>query len=94
MTRGPLEWQFGYAEIADLCDVTPNAIAQAVRRENLVPDDLLSVATYLAAHGSEEVRLEIVTAFARMGNYRYAGRPKGEASRPAKKAKKKKKQRG
>ncbi len=75
MARPTFEWTFGYADIAKLCGISSNAVSKAVSRGNLVPDDLLSVATFLAAHGREEVRLEIVTAFARMGNYQYQGRP-------------------
>lgn len=75
MARPVFQWTFGYTDIAKLCGVSTNAVSQAVSRGNLAPDDLLSVATFIAAHGEEEVRIEIMTAFARMGNYQYPGRP-------------------
>ena len=90
MARPTFEWTFGYADIAKLCGVHPNTVSKAVSRGNLVPNDLLSVATYLAAHGQEDVRVEIVTAFARMGQYTYRGRPASTLTTATKKATKKK----
>lgn len=91
MARPIFEWRFGYEDIARLCGVSQNAISKAVSRGLLRPDDLLSVCTYIAAHADEDVRMEIVTAFARMGNYQYRGRPKSVLTTATKKKLAKKK---
>ena len=76
MGRPKHTYSFGYDEIADLTGISNNAVSKAVARELLDPDDLLSVAAYIAAHGTEGARMEIMQALIRSGDYIYRGRPK------------------
>jgi len=54
------KFYYDYATLAELTGMTPAGISQHVSRGNLKPHDLVSVAAFLARHGSEDVRLEII----------------------------------
>lgn len=51
---------FDYNDLVRLTGMTHSGISKHVGRGNLNPNDLVSVASFLARHGTEEVRLEIV----------------------------------
>ena len=75
MGRPKLVYTYGLDEIADTCGQTKNAVNKAIHRKILVPDDLLSVACYIAAHSTPDCRTQIVDALIRQNEYRYPGRP-------------------
>ena len=75
MGRPKLVYSYGLDDIAEVCGQTKNAVNKAIHRGILVPDDLLSVACYIAAHASEQTRLEVVNALIRQNEYQYPGRP-------------------
>jgi len=85
MGRPRLTFSFTYESIAELCGISTNAVSKAVARDLVDPEDMLSVACYLAAHGTEEARMEIMQAMIRSGDYVYRGRPKPAATRKSKK---------
>jgi len=51
---------FDYNTLSELTGMTTSGISQHVSRGNLKPHDLVSVAAFLARHGTEEVRLQII----------------------------------
>ena len=60
MAPPPKVFQYGYADLERLCDMTNTGISQAVSRGILEPHDLLSVAAFLVRYGSPDVRLHLV----------------------------------
>lgn len=81
MGRPKLSFSFNYEDISSLCGVSTNAVSKAVNREIVDPDDLLSVACYIAAHGHDDARMELMQALIRSGDYVYRGRPKSTLSK-------------
>ncbi|HBJ34833.1 MAG TPA: hypothetical protein DDZ51_08735 [Planctomycetaceae bacterium] len=51
---------YDYSDLSRLTGMTTSGVSQHVSRGNLIPSDLVSVASFLARHGTEDVRLEIV----------------------------------
>lgn len=82
MGRPQARWEFGYRELAQACGVEENTIRQHVSRGTLKPDDLISVVTFVAAMGTEDIGLEIFRAMTRRGSYGY-GCEVGAAKRTA-----------
>jgi len=54
------QFVYDYATLAEATGLTPSGVSQHVSRGNLDPHDLVSVAAFLARHGTEEVRLQII----------------------------------
>ena len=54
-------FHYDYADLARLSGLTPSGISKHVGRGSLDPHDLVSVAAFLARHGTEDVRMEIMT---------------------------------
>jgi hypothetical protein len=73
--RPKLVYTYGLDDIAAVCGQTKNAINKAIHRGILVPDDLLSIACYIAAHSHQDCRMQVVNALIRQNDYRYPGRP-------------------
>lgn len=71
MPRLQSRWEFGYSELAKLCEVKEGTIRQHVHRGTLVPGDLVSVFTFVAQFGRPEVKQEILSAVTRTGAYGY-----------------------
>lgn len=85
MGRPRLVFSFTYESIAGLCGISANAVSKAVARDLVDPEDMLSVACYIAAHGTDEARMEMMQAMIRSGDYIYRGRPKAAAKKRSKK---------
>jgi len=73
--RPRLTYTYGLDDIAAVCGQTKNAVNKAIYRGILVPDDLLSIACYIAAHAHQDCRMQVMTAMIRQNDYRYPGRP-------------------
>jgi hypothetical protein len=54
------QYVYDYATLAEATGMTTSGVSQHVSRGNLDPNDLVSVAAFLARHGTEEVRLRII----------------------------------
>lgn len=73
--RPRLQYTYGLDDIAVVCGQTKNAVNKAIHRGILVPDDLLSIACYIAAHSHQDCRMQVMNALIRQNDYRYPGRP-------------------
>jgi len=73
--RPRLVFSYGLDDIAAVCGQTKNAVNKAIHRGILVPDDLLSIACYIAAHSHQDCRMQVMNALIRQNDYRYPGRP-------------------
>jgi len=54
------EWTYGYEDIRKHTDLTSNSLHQYVRRGDLDPTNLGSIAKFLARHGTLEFRQELL----------------------------------
>lgn len=59
------EYVFTYADLAEATGLTKNAISQHVVRGHLDPEDLQSVAVYLARYASESLKERMFKALMR-----------------------------
>ncbi len=65
MPRPERQCTFTYRDLAELCGMTPNGIAQHISRGKLDPDNLRSVALFLARYAAHDLRLEMLDAATR-----------------------------
>ena len=60
MAIAPYSWSYCYEDIARLTGLSLSALSQHVKRGNLEPSSLESVASFLVRYGTPEVRLRMM----------------------------------